>query len=333
MSLIEELKKNDGEFDYYDEFAEEPYEYESAIKSLIKNKNYALAYKVLACYIREFKEISKYPTTHYQPGMDYLCSYYMFYAYAKMMEKGIKGVVDSNKEEAEYAYLQLLKRFPHLSHYLKTKVVDKSNILLKHAYPDLMDNYSDALYEVGNYFFEKKDYKKAFRFFKKGADFNCDGRQIYYPYFLIGRNQDKVGDMYRYGLGVKKNYKNAIKYYKLCAENCGRRYHAKLGDILLKQKNYSGAFLYYTDANPNHPYNYAMWFMTPKNIKRKFKTIFNGINNKPEKSKKEMCVLAMIYFAGLGVEKNILKYKELLPEGECWTNEWIHDYIFANLNE
>ena len=78
---------------------------------------------------------------------------------------------------------------------------------------------------------------------------------------------------------------------------------------------------------------YAMWFMTPKNMKRKFKTIFNGINNKPEKSKKEMCVLAMMYFAGLGVEKNVLKYKELLPEGECWTNEWIHDYIFANLDD
>ena len=196
-----------------------------------------------------------------------------------------------------------------------------------------MDCYSDALYEVGDYFFRKRDYKKAFRFFKKGADFNCDGRQICYPYFLIGRNQDKVGDMYRYGLGVKKNVKKAIKYYEMCAENCGRRHHAKLGDILLKQKDYAGAFLYYTEANPNHPYCYGMWFMTPKNIKRKFKTIFNGINNKPEKTKEEMCVLAMMYFAGLGVEKNVLKYEELLPEGEHWTNEWIHDYIFANLDD
>lgn len=332
MKLVDELKKNDGQFDY-DDFVDDVYAYEHAIKSLIKNKNYVLAYKVLSCYIEQFKEITQCPVVSYRPGYDFLCSHEMFYAYAVMNEKGVKGVVEKNKKEAEYAYLQMLRRYPYVPNHLKPKIVGKCNILLKYAYPDLMDNYSDALYEVGDYFYKKRDYKKAFRFFKKGADFDCDGRQICYPFFLVARNQNKVADMYRYGKGVKKNLKLAKKYYKECAENCGRKRHPKMGDFLLENKEYAKAFLCYTEANPRHPYNHLMWFMIPKDIKKKFKVIFDGIDSKPEKTKLDLTVLAMMYFAGLGCEKNIQKYEEILPESEKWANGWIHSYIFAHLDD
>ena len=331
MNLLDELKENNGQFDYMD-LVKRTEEYENATKSLINNKNYELAYKILDCYIKQFKELSKYPASRYTPGTVFVCSLDMLYDYATMMKKGINGVVDKNKEEADYAYLQLLKRFDWLPKELRDKVADKSHLLLKYAYPDLMDRYSNALYAAGNYFYKKKDFRRAFRLFKKGADFDCSGRQICYPYFLVGRNQDKVADMYQNGLGVDVNLAKAFKYYNSSAENCGRKRHPKLGDTLLQLKDYAGAFLYYTEANPNHPYCASMGFLYPTNMEKKFKMIFDGINNKPEKTKEEMCVLAMMYFAGLGVEKNVLKYEELLPKGEHWTNEWIHRYIFATLD-
>lgn len=319
---IKELKNNNGHFDYED-FLDDMHTYECAVKSLIKNKNYLLAYQTLKNYFDRFKEIESEPFFSYHPGMDYICSFYMLFSYAKMMEKGVDGVVKKNRSESDDAYLLLLKRFGQLPKSYKHVVIKKVKVLYKSAYPDLNDCYSDALQEAGLYLYSRRNYKMAFKLFKKGADFDCGGRQISYPYYLIGLNQNMVADMYRLGKGVKRNDTLARHYYRECAQNCGRRRHPKIGDYLLRQKKYSEAFLCYTENNPR--YRYDTGFMMTDHIYDKLEIIFDGLNNRPvEKlSRLDKIVLAMMYCLGLGTEKNIDKYKELMPNDTDWVEDWM----------
>ena len=326
MQLIKELRKNDGQITIED-FIDFMEPYERVFKYLAKNKEYGFLFKIIKPIIDDYRNETQYPLVSYRPGMDYIVPYYTMYLYATMMENGIKGVVKKNKDESTYAYLTLLKRIDKVPSYMRGKLLKKSHLLLRHAYPDLMDLYSVALNYVGEYYFKKRDYKLAFKFFKKGADFNCDGRQIVYPYYLIGINQDRVGDMYRYGFGVEKNQKLAIKYYEKCAENCGRKHHPKTGDFLLKNKRYSEAFLYYTEVNAR--FRYYTGFLEPKHLGKKFDKIFEGINKIPDakKTKLDWTVLAMMYHSGLGCEKDENKYRELIPNDAKWAEEWMDKFI------
>jgi len=326
VKLITSLRKNNGQFEM-DEFVNDMHAYERAFKYLLKNKDFDLAYKCLNHYFNEFKKYESEGILSYRPGLDYICSYYSLLQYALLMEKGIKGVVDKNKKESNYAYLLLLKRFDQLPSSIKKQVIKKNHLLLKNAYCDINDRYSQALYYAGDYLFEKKRYSLAFKFFHKGANFDCDGRQITFPYFLIGRNQDRVGDMYRDGLGVKKNITKAKFYYTKCAANCGNKYHPKNGDFLLEKGESAKAFLNYTEVNLD--FRYDVSFMYPiETMNDKFEIIFKDLNNKPEakRSKLDKCVLAMMHRLGLSTEADIDRYSEFLPTDADWVEEWANEF-------
>ena len=331
MKLITELRKNKGEFEYED-FAEDVYAYECALKSILKRKDYELAYNMLKCYIEQYKQIIRHGICSYRPGMDYICSCYFFLKYAEMMENGIKGVAEKNTDESIASYLEVLKRYPRLSDSIKRAVFHKRNLLVKYAYPDLNDLYSDALTAVGEELYAKKKYKEAFRFFKKGADFEISDRQICYPYYLIAINQDRVADMYRDGIGVKKNAQLARKYYHKCAENCGRERSPKVGDFYLEKGDFAKAFIYYTETN-NHFPNYYLGFLIPDDLDEKFNAIFLGIKEKPDsdKTKLDLTVLAMMYYGGFGCEQSEEKFNELLPNGAEWAKMRVEEfYYFIN---
>ena len=330
MNYVNKLKELDGQFDFED-YVDHEEEYQKAFISLINNKDYALAYKTFKHYMDFFKKIDGEIFCHYRPGMDYRCCFFALFHYALMNEKGVKGIVEKNKEEAYRAYLLLLKRFDQLKPSMRAAVIKKSHLLLKCAYPDANDRYSVALNAAGEYLCKRGDYKKAFKLFKKGADFDCSGRQIVYPFYLIAKNQNRVGDMYRDGLGVEKDLDKAEEYYRACAGNCGRKHHPKIGDFHLLNKDYNKAFICYTEVN--NRYRYDVDFIYPDNLRDKYKQIFNGINAKTKKTKGDLAVLAALYKLGLGVERNEEKYHELLPKDAKWVEQWCEDYEDYHLGD
>ena len=325
MSVVKQLRKNNGQFDYKD-FVEHIYAYEKAFDYLIKRKEYQTAIAFLKCYMKQFEEISNPTASYYRPGMDYINSTYLFLKYAQFMEKGIKGVVRKNQKEATRAWLEILKRYFDLPRSISKIAFRKRVLLLKHAYPDILDQYSMALFSVGQTLYEKGQYEEAFKYFKKGADFDCDGRQISFPFYLIGKNQDMVANMYKEGKGVKLSLKLAKHYYQECANNCGRDRHPKMGDFLLGKKKYSEAFMCYTETNRYFLYNTS--FMNADNLDEKFKIIKEGIDHILDNKKSELdkTVLAMMYKVGLGCEKDEKKYQALLPKDNDWADKWIDDY-------
>ena len=328
MKLVAELRKNNGQFEYED-FFDRLYEYECAFKSLLKNKDYDLLYKALKNYVDCYKQsINRRGLCSYHPGDYYIISYPAMLTYAQIMEKGIKGVVEPDKEESTAAYLELLKRFDVIPNAYKKALYPKIGLLLKHAYPDIMDRYSRALYCLGNHYYRQKDYQTAFKLYKVGSDFDCDGRQIAYPYYLIGRNQSMVADMYQKGLGIEKNEKKAREYYRKSASNCGRKEHPKMGDYYLINHQYSKAFLAYTEVNEHWPWTYSLDFMRPNNLDSKFKRIYKGLEKKECKSKLDKIVLAMIYKTGIGHEKDLDKAKELMPKEPEWVRRWISNCYY-----
>lgn len=325
MNLVAELRKNDGQFEF-DHFFNNSEEYEKAFKYLYKHKEYTLLNRCLDDYICMFRDFVDNGIESYRPGMDYIISFVSMYLYVKLCDE-LKSKGEEISSEALYLYacLTLLKRIDYVPTYMRKTLINKEYMLLEYAYPDLLDRYSRALTYVGDYHYKRKEYAKAFKFYKKGADFDCLGRQIIYPYYLVGINQDRVADMYRYGLGVKKNLKLANKYYGLCASNCGRKHHPKQGDLALAKGNYYKAFDYYTEINRKWPWKYTLYFMRPKYFGRKFKTIYNKINNKRNKTDGDLLLLGIMYCTGLGCTKDMVKYKELLPTEPKWVTDWIED--------
>ena len=112
----------------------------------------------------------------------------------------------------------------------------------------------------------------------------------------------------------------------LCAQNCGKHYHPKIGDMQYERKEYAKAFLCYTDVNPHWPWRYSLYFMQPNRIDIKMKKIFSVLNNKKNRTKIETEVLSIMYQLGLGCEKDEIKGKSLLPNEPRWVSEWISDY-------
>lgn len=325
MNLVAELRKNDGQFEF-DHFFNNSEEYEKAFKYLYKHKEYTLLNRCLDDYICMFRDFVDNGIASYRPGMDYIISFVSMYLYVKLCDE-LKSKGEEISSEALYLYacLTLLKRIDYVPTYMRRTLINKEDMLLEYAYPDLLDRYSRALTYLGDYHFERKEYTKAFKFYKKGADFDCQGRQIVYPYYLIGINQSKVADMYRYGLGVSNNITLAKKYYSLSAQNCGKKYHHKAGDFYLDKGDYFNAFKCYTCVNRHWPWQYCLDFMRPKYFRQKFERIYNEINRKTKRTKNENLVLAIMCATGLGCERDMTKYKELLPTEPKWVSDWITD--------
>ena len=324
MTLIDKLKENNGEFTLED-FIDHTSQYEKAIKTILNNKEYEFAYKVLCNYVTKLKQVICKIISSYRPGIDYRISFYALHQYTLMVDKGIKDVVTPNKEEAKWGYLELLKRVDHLPKDIRLDVLKHSYLLLKYAYEDANDKYSAALNYVGEYYYHKKEYKTAFKYFKKGADFEIDGRQIIYPYYLVGKNQDRVGDMYKNGKGVKKNITLAKRYYHKCANNCFRDYHPKCGDFYLKDKNYIKAFLCYIDRNPDYRYNTE--FMEKDLTNKKYEKLYQGLSEISNDNSFARAMLCIMHLFGLGCEQDSEIYSYYLPaEHKEWAEKVVQAY-------
>ena len=68
--------------------------------------------------------------------------------------------------------------------------------------------------------------------------------------------------------------------------------------------------------------------MYDDNIKEAYHNVFVGLNAIPDykKTKKDYCVLAMMYKLGLGIERNEEMYRKLLPNNSGLVNNWIDKY-------
>ena len=94
----------------------------------------------------------------------------------------------------------------------------------------------------------EKDYEKAFHYFALGA---FDGHLI---------SLYKIGDMYRYGLYVTRNEKEAFYIYNHCCNTmteealprCGADVFIRMGDCLFEgigvERDYRAAMYYYQNA-------------------------------------------------------------------------------------
>ncbi|MBR0574011.1 MULTISPECIES: tetratricopeptide repeat protein [Pasteurellaceae] len=71
------------------------------------------------------------------------------------------------------------------------------------------DDQVYEFYEIAKKHYDKKQYKQAFKLFKKIAEQNDKDP--------LGKAQYYLGKMYAKGLGVKRNYTEAIKWYKVAA--------------------------------------------------------------------------------------------------------------------
>ena len=315
MNILEELRKNNGEFTF-EEFLDNKCDFEESVKELRMNKEYELLYRVLSCYMKHYKEMISEPIMFYRPYADYNYNAVMLIEYAKLMEKGVKGIIEPNKEESDFAYLEILMRIFNYREDAEIfrPAIKHVNLLYKNAYPDLLDQYSHAIDTIGGYFYHKGEYKKAFRYYKKGADFNCDGRQIFWPYYLIARNQTHVGHMYFKGLGVEKDNKKARKYYRKAAKNAGLDHIPLEGDIYYEEEKYGEALLCYLSYKPHPRYDFGVFDTI--HLEDKYDVIYEALSFKKPLTVKERTALALMYHFGLGCPQNENMYKQLIKKGD-----------------
>ena len=123
----------------------------------------------------------------------------------------------------------------------------------------------EDMYDIGNVYYNKGDYKTALTYFLNGAregDFNC---------------QNMLGGMYQFGKGVKKDIAKAIDYYSEAAEK-GQMY-----------AQYNLGRLYYHGIEVPQNYNKAITW-----IRKSADQGFSSAQN----------YMGLIYGNGQGVEKN-----------------------------
>ena len=297
------LRENDGKFSY-EEFLDNQEAYEETTISLRESKDYSLYYKVLACYWEHYKELVSEPIYSYQPGMDYAVSLVLLFEYAKTMEKGIPGVVEADHDEMTRGYLAVLKRIHECrdwrgnyingaSKEMVDSVMKRARILLENAYCDDIDCYSQALYFAGKYFEEKGEFKKALRFYKKGAEFDPEGRMIQFPFYLVAKNQAKVGDFYEFGKGVEVNLSKAKKNYNLAAQNLGYEMCPLLGRIYLQEGKYPKAFYALMNCF-GRSCRYDDSFIIPEDYYEEVEDIAVILDGKEYKTEEENFVFALL---------------------------------------
>ena len=98
-------------------------------------------------------------------------------------------------------------------------------------YADWQTVHPRITWQIGKYYLEKKEYAKARQFFNLGASLDYDGRQSIEPFIEVGKNKYELGMIYFEGLGVKKNYSKAKKYFEAAASDAGEPSLPVIGDM------------------------------------------------------------------------------------------------------
>lgn len=135
------------------------------------------------------------------------------------------------------------------------------------------NNYNKAL-EL----FEKKDYKKSFKFFQQASKEGNNNALF------------SLGYMHYYGYGTKKDYKEALKWFLKAAQN-----------KITKSYEYLG-YMYGNGQGVKTNYKKAVYYYEL------------GVQNNDAGS---MCDLSEYYIKGLGVQKNYFKALELVKRGHA----------------
>ena len=85
----------------------------------------------------------------------------------------------------------------------------------------------DVLYSIGRIYYDRENYGTALEYFQRAA---VDGNE------LQAYAEDKLGDMYRCGEGVRQNLDEAVKWYEKGAEHENEESMASLGYIYAKEE-------------------------------------------------------------------------------------------------
>ena len=167
---------------------------------------------------------------------------------------------------------------------------------------------------TGNYFLDKKDYVKAFKCFKAGAEINYDGRQSCYPFAKVADNKYELAHLYESGHGVDQDYVKAVQLYKEVAEDYGRNNIPDLARMYLYGKgveqDYETAAYKYLFGWENERFPYSNYFIPDSNYllgdnyPEEMKLLYDYFLNKKDHTS--------LHDAFLG----LLAYYKVVPENE-----------------
>lgn len=159
-----------------------------------------------------------------------------------------------------------------------------------------------------------KDLSRAFAWFKKASDGGC------------ASGQSRIGDCYRYGWGTDKSLSSAVEWYSKAAEQDDVDAMCELADILISDEGDvgkdedRGVKLLQTAANRGQ--EKAQWmlgclFINPgaRNVSSIAQDVGEGVKWLQKSAEQSFgmaeCTLAAFYVQGIGVEKDLVKAKEL----------------------
>ena len=111
-------------------------------------------------------------------------------------------------------------------------------------------------FSIGNYYLIKEDYESALKYFELGSSFDYEGRQSYEPFLAVAKNLYELGILYLKGLGVNKNIEYALEIFEKVAYESGTEYLPIMGDIYYEgigvEKDFYQAMLCYADYMRNN---------------------------------------------------------------------------------
>ena len=177
---------------------------------------------------------------------------------------------------------------------------------------------ADEDYETAAAYYERGDYKIAFRYFMsaaKSGDANA---------------QNAIGDMYKNGEGVIKSYTNAFQWY-LKAANQDHFYAQKnLGNLYYDgngvKQDYMKAFEWYSKAAEQGydvaQHNLAALYYYGQGVKKDYLKAFEWFSKAANQGDSEaMNALGDMYRNGYGINVNYTKAFELYQESANQNNE------------
>lgn len=214
--------------------------------------------------------------------------------------------------------------------------------------------YSDAQYEMGEFYREKKDVKEALYWYELASKQDNDEAQYrlgeyYYTknlnrsfYYLnqayLNGNQDclyYLAECYWGGDGVGKDLERAMYFYEKSSDygNLDAKY--RCGLYYLGEKEYDIAFDYFKDLErPDAIYRFGLLYAGGLGVKQDWNKAFECFKKCPENSGSE---LADCYYYGNGTEKDWKRALDLYlecddeDEEEVWLN--LGNIYFFNGNE